>query len=66
MIRVKPCGDHGSTVEFAGDSYTLAQEYAALTLRIADRDPEVLTLAQQIIETEVKLRNGEKADLHND
>lgn len=65
MIRVKPCGAHGSTVEFAGDGYTLAQEYAALTLEIADRAPDVLTMAQQLIEMEAKLRYG-KTDKCND
>lgn len=63
MIKVTECGANGSTVEFYGMPITLAQEYAALTLRIAEQEPVILTLAQRLIEEVTK--NG-KTDKCND
>ena len=63
MIKVTECSNHGSTVEFYGNAYTLAQEYAALTLQIAEQESVILTLAQRFIEEATK--NG-KTDKCND
>lgn len=54
MIKVTECGNKGCTVEFHGMLILLAQEYAALTLRIAEKEPVILTLAQRLIEEATK------------
>lgn len=63
MIKVTECGNKGCTVEFHGIPLLLAQEYAALTLRIAEKEPVILTVAQRLIEEATK--NG-KTDKCND
>ena len=63
MIKVTECGKQGCTVEFYGMPILLDQEYVALTLRIAEQEPVILTLAQRLIEEATK--NG-KTDKCND
>lgn len=63
MIKVTECGKKGCTVEFHGMPILLAQEYAALTIQIAEHEPLILSLAQRLIEEATK--NG-KTDKCND
>lgn len=64
MIKVEETGSKGCTINYYGPAEIVAQQYAALTLSIAEREPEVLVRAQQLIDLEVK-RHG-KTDKCND
>ena len=63
MIKVTECGKKGCTVQFSGNAYVVAQQYAALTLHIVDECPDILKVAQHLIEE--TLYNG-KTDKCND
>lgn len=63
MIKVSETGSKGCTVEFYGTAEVVAQQYAALTMSLAENELEVLVRAQQLIDQEVK--RNDKTDINN-
>ena len=66
-IIIKNVNDHTlMDIELKGDAESIAQEYAALTLKLSDEFPIVLDRAQWYLDDIMELREQLRKEVDND